>query len=711
MADTIKGITLKIFGDTSDLSAAFRKAEHEIESTQGALRAVDKALQLDPGNVELIAQKQRLLTNAVDETKKKLEVMKQAAAEAMQTLGQEGGASENDIAKLQAAIVQTEKKLKNYEDAASEAANETEDLGEEAKDAGDKAEESGADWSKFGDAAKKAAEIAAAAVAALGAALVAAAKALTDCTVEAAAFADEVLTQSAVTGIATDDLQAYMYAAELVDVSTETLTGSMARNIRSMTGAVDGTGAAAEAYAALGVSVTNADGTLRDSETVYWELIDALGQVEDETTRDSLSMSILGKSAQDLNPLIEAGSDRMQELAGQAEEAGYIMSGDTLDAFGEFDDQLQYLDVGATAAKNALGGILLPILTDLAGEGVTLLGEFTNKVNDADGDIGKISDIIGEMLPQVLSVISSYLPMILDLAGTVVMSILDALLANADQILTTAASILETLAMGLLQALPSLVPTVISVLMGIVDFAVDNINLILEISFQIFEALISGISSNLPKLIPAVISIINSINQFALSHIDEIIVMAAQLILGLVTGFLSSTPEILSGVGQVVSSILGALGDLGGELVDMALSWGADLIDNFISGITGAAGRLWDTITGIAQTVKDTLGFSVPKRGPLHEWKYNNPGADMVDLWAGGVDSNLGTLQASMNGFANVVTGGASTDYTGQLNAINANLGNMSGSKFVVPVYVGGRLLDTYITEAETNNNFRSGGR
>lgn len=711
MADTIKGITLKIFGDTSDLSAAFRKAEHEIESTQGALRAVDKALQLDPGNVELIAQKQRLLTNAVDETKKKLEVMKQAAAEAMQTLGQEGGASENDIAKLQAAIVQTEKKLKNYEDAASEAANETEDLGEEAKDAGDKAEESGADWSKFGDAAKKAAEIAAAAVAALGAALVAAAKALTDCTVEAAAFADEVLTQSAVTGIATDDLQAYMYAAELVDVSTETLTGSMARNIRSMTGAVDGTGAAAEAYAALGVSVTNADGTLRDSETVYWELIDALGQVEDETTRDSLSMSILGKSAQDLNPLIEAGSDRMQELAGQAEEAGYIMSGDTLDAFGEFDDQLQYLDVGATAAKNALGGILLPILTDLAGEGVTLLGEFTNKVNDADGDIGKISDIIGEMLPQVLSVISSYLPMILDLAGTVVMSILDALLANADQILTTAASILETLAMGLLQALPSLVPTVISVLMGIVDFAVDNINLILEISFQIFEALISGISSNLPKLIPAVISIINSINQFALSHIDEIIVMAAQLILGLVTGFLSSTPEILSGVGQVVSSILGALGDLGGELVDMALSWGADLIDNFISGITGAAGRLWDTITGIAQTVKDTLGFSVPKRGPLHEWKYNNPGADMVDLWAGGVDSNLGTLQASMNGFSNVVTGGASTDYTGQLNAINANLGNMSGSKFVVPVYVGGRLLDTYITEAETNNNFRSGGR
>ena len=57
----------------------------------------------------------------------------------------------------------------------------------------------------------------------------------------------------------------------------------------------------------------NADGTLRDSEEVYWEIIEALGKVENETERDALAMALLGKSATDLNPLIEAGSEKMEE--------------------------------------------------------------------------------------------------------------------------------------------------------------------------------------------------------------------------------------------------------------------------------------------------------------------------------------------------------------------------------------------------------------
>ena len=91
-----------------------------------------------------------------------------------------------------------------------------------------------------------------------------------------------------------------MYAAELVDVSTETLTKSMAKQIKSMKAVQDGTKLSVEAYDKLGVSVMNADGSLRDSDTVYWEVIDALGKIENETERDALAMQILGKSAQEL---------------------------------------------------------------------------------------------------------------------------------------------------------------------------------------------------------------------------------------------------------------------------------------------------------------------------------------------------------------------------------------------------------------------------
>lgn len=231
-------------------------------------------------------------------------------------------------------------------------------------------------------------------------------------TVEGAAYADGVLTTATQTGIATDKLQEYMYAAELIDVSTETLTKSMAKQIKSMKGVQDGTKLSVEAYDKLGVSVLNADGSLRDSDTVYWEVIDALGRMENETERDALAMQILGKSAQELNPLIEAGSERMDELGEAARKAGYVVGEDMLNAYGALDDQLQYLSVGATAAKNALGTVLLPVLTDLAGEGVDLLGEFTNGILEANGDISKISDVVGDILPKVLTKVMEY-------AGTV----------------------------------------------------------------------------------------------------------------------------------------------------------------------------------------------------------------------------------------------------------------------------------------------------
>lgn len=164
-----------------------------------------------------------------------------------------------------------------------------------------------------------------AALAAIGTAAVGAGKALVDMSVNSAAYADEILTASTVTGMSTDSLQAYKYAAELVDVSLDTLTGSMARNVRSMSSVRKGTGEIADAYRRLGVSITDANGNLRDSEAVYWETIDALGKVSNETERDALAMQIFGKSAQELNPLIAQGSAGIAELTEEAKRMGAVM--------------------------------------------------------------------------------------------------------------------------------------------------------------------------------------------------------------------------------------------------------------------------------------------------------------------------------------------------------------------------------------------------
>lgn len=115
-------------------------------------------------------------------------------------------------------------------------------------------------------------KVGAAAVAAVGAAVVGAAAGLTAATVSAGKYADEILTAATNTNLSTEELQAYRYAAEQMDVSFETFTASQGKFVKSMNEATSGTGPAAEGFAALGLSVTDANGNLLDSTDSYIQL-------------------------------------------------------------------------------------------------------------------------------------------------------------------------------------------------------------------------------------------------------------------------------------------------------------------------------------------------------------------------------------------------------------------------------------------------------
>ncbi len=180
---------------------------------------------------------------------------------------------------------------------------------------------------------------------------------------EAAKSADNILTMSSTTGLSTQKLQELQYASEFVDVSLETMTGSMTKMIRSMDTARSGSNETANAYRKLGIRVTDTGGELRDVNTVFYEAIDKLGKVKNETERDAIAMQLFGKSARELNPLIEAGSARMAELAEEANKMGYVMSEETLGKLGALDDAMQKFSKSGETVKNTLALALLPILT------------------------------------------------------------------------------------------------------------------------------------------------------------------------------------------------------------------------------------------------------------------------------------------------------------------------------------------------------------
>ena len=185
-------------------------------------------------------------------------------------------------------------------------------------------------------------------------------------TLELTKTADDLLTLSSQTGLSTDQLQEFEYASELVDVSTDTLQGSLRKLTSNMQKARDGSGDAAAAFKTLKVHITDNHGALQDSRQIFLQTIDALGKVKNETERDALAMQIFGKSATDLNPLIEAGSERLAELAAQAHEVGYVMDADTLESLGALDDSLQKLSKQGDAVKRSFATALLPILQAFA---------------------------------------------------------------------------------------------------------------------------------------------------------------------------------------------------------------------------------------------------------------------------------------------------------------------------------------------------------
>ena len=528
------------------------------------------------------------------------------------------------------------------------------------------------------------------------------ATALANFTAGGGAYADEVLTMSTNTHIAADELQAYMYAAELVDVSTSTLTSSMARNVRSMNSAADGTGAVAEAYAALGVAVTDQDGNLRDSQEVYWELIDALGTVDDYTQRDALSMQIFGRSAQDLNSLIAVGSSGMQEYASMAQEAGAILDGETLEAFGAFDDVTHQLDQGIQAAENALGTILLPVLTEMGTSGVDLLGQFTNGILAANGDITQMGAVFDTIVPQLTSLISTYLPTLVEVATTLITTLAGALIANLPLLLSSASEILFSIGNGIIAVLPELAPVAADLIVNLVTFIVDNLPLLLSAALEIIIAIVEGIAEAMPELIPAIVECVLLICETLIDHLPELIVAAQDLLMGIVEGLILATPDILQATMELIPQIIESLTELGPMLVENALSWGSDMIQGLIDGVTSMLGDLGNAASNVASTIASYLHFSVPDKGPLSDMDEHG-GAGLMRNFIEGIENSEPALEASLNRTLSLPTlSGDVENYTPGAGADNGSL--------IIPIYIGQEQLDTIMIRSEQMAMYRRGG-
>lgn len=236
--------------------------------------------------------------------------------------------------------------------------------------------------------------------AAVAAAIVKVEKAMISMTKESAAFADNIITLSMQTGQSTQQLQEFAYASELIDVSVDTLQGSLTKLTNNMQDTMNGTGNAKASFDKLGVSVTNADGSMRSANDVFYETIDALGQVKNETERDAMSMDIFGRSAQDLNPLIIQGSQTLKAYADEAHNVGYVLDDEALSALGAVDDAYQRLQNTQEGVKNQLSAEFAPYLEEFYGDVTTMVKDGGKALKDSGivDSFGMLLDTVGDIL-------------------------------------------------------------------------------------------------------------------------------------------------------------------------------------------------------------------------------------------------------------------------------------------------------------------------
>lgn len=190
--------------------------------------------------------------------------------------------------------------------------------------------------------------------------------AIADAATKTTEWADDLATTAEQIGVTTTTLQQWAYAADFVDVSVSTMQGSLSKLTQQMGQAQNGSASAQQAFKSLGVSIENADGSLRSSEEVFYDVIDALGGIQNNAERDAASMAIFGKSAQELNTLINAGSGSLREYGEEAEALGLVMSEEDVSALAQMQNSFDKLGSVMDASKRQLGADLAPAFSLLA---------------------------------------------------------------------------------------------------------------------------------------------------------------------------------------------------------------------------------------------------------------------------------------------------------------------------------------------------------
>lgn len=669
----IKGIQIELTGDGTGLVKAVGEVNKKISSTTSALKDVNKLLKLDPGNTELLTQKQKLLNDAVNQTKEKLDKLKDAAQQAKQQL--EAGAMEREqYDALQREIADTEQELKKLQ---SEAQAFGSVGAQQAAVVGGKMQEVGG---KVEDVGKK--------LSVVSAGMVALGKASIDAFNEVDEGLDTVIKKTGASGEDFEEMKLILdeLAATLpLDFNTiGEAIGEVNTRFHLQGEALKSTSQAFLEYADL--NNTNVSQSIDNVQN-------ALAAFNMRSEDAATLLDVLNRTGQNTGASVAKMETNLINNATALQEMG-------LNAYQAVGFMGQLETAGADA-ESVISG-MKRALKSATQEGIPfnqaladLEGTIRNGTDGMDG-LSAAYDLFGKSGAGVYQAVKNGQISFLDLASS------EAILADStDSVRTTfentidGADSFKTSANQLKITLGELGKTLGTTLKPMMDKVSETLKKLQEVwkglSPQTQDTIVKiglVVAAIGPALlvIGKVISTIGTLMTYAPAIIGFLtgpvapivaLVAAIGLLVGVIVKNWDNIKSIISGIGDIfrnmsvvvtghINQLKSTISDKFHEIVNAALTWGRDMIQNLINGITNKIGALTSKVKSVASTIASFLHFSVPDEGPLKDFDKSMP--DMIDLMVKGIDQNEYKLKNAVTGIANTVSGAGT--YSGVLGQI-----------------------------------------
>lgn len=635
MAGNIKGITIEFDGNTTQLSKALSDIKTKSKGVDSALRDINKALKFNPGNTELLAQKQTLLKEKIQATKDRLEAFK-AAQKSMDSEGVDKTSKE--YMEVRRNIIQCESQVKTFNAELKKtdaAASHVGQLGQKFQDTGEKISGAGRTIAPVSKAAGVVAG-------ALGATAYKAARA-----------ADDINTLSKVSGIGTQELQLYAASADLVDVSVEDMAKAQTKLKKNMFNAAKGTGDAAIAFDKLGVKVVGNDGHLRNQNDVFQETIKKLGSMKNETERDALAMQIFGKSATQLNPMIE-DMGKTYQLVTETMKKNKIkfVDQETLDQANAFNDQVDTMKFIAITAFQQIGskiaaallpaitkiqegfskvmgyisnmdGRVLAVITGIAGAiaavapALLIVGGLTSKFGKALSSLAQIAPGFSGALGKAFGFLKAN-PIILVVAALAALALMigktgmsaeqvsdkiagfvNSAVNMINGIVAKLPEILNSIINGLITMLPALVRGAVTLYMGLVQALPKILPALIQ---GLIQLITMGIQT-LPAMMPIVINAAILLFMEIVKAIPAIAVALFQAMPQVLSAILAGLQPVIGIVGDVFENVKNKISEIWESIVETV----SQIIENLKQSISAAWEEIKSATSAIWEGIKAVI--------------------------------------------------------------------------------------------------------